>query len=234
MAYKLFKEPQANWRAYVAEGIGTFVFVFVSLLAVLVNIFYGELGVVGVAIATGFVYTAMVFGTVHLSGGHLNPAITLALWLTRKINGVSAVIYILAQVTGGLLAALLLFLIFGQEGLKFSLGAQVTGGGVSMQLAVIVEAVLTAILVFGYFATLVDRRGPVSFGPLVVGFTVLCSFLVASPISGGVLNPAKVIGASLISGSYGALVVWIIGPLTGSLMGFVYDFVFVKKSSRSR
>lgn len=227
------KEWVSPWRAYLAEFLGTFVFVFVASGAVLSNIFYSEIGTLGVALATGLILSAMIYATVHISGGHLNPAVTVSLWLAQKINGHLAVFYIISQILASFAAAGLVLLIFGSTSREFTLGGPVLNESVSGQTALLVEAVLTAVLVFAVFATMVDRRGPVSFGPLVVGLIVVVASLFALPISGAALNPARAIGPEVLSGSYQTLAIWIIGPLAGSLFGLVYEFVFLRKAKQS-
>ena len=221
-------------RAYLAEFLGTFVFVFIASLAVLSNSFYGEVGSLGIAIATGLALSAMIFATVHISGGHLNPAVTLSLWLTQKISSVGCFFYILAQLLGSLVAASGLLLIFGDRALKFSLGGPAIGSDVTLQTAVIIEAILTAVLVFVVFATMVDRRGPGSFGPLVIGIVVIVASIAAGPMSGAALNPARAFGPLILSSQMNTLSVWIIGPLSGSLFGLIYEFVFLRKISKNR
>lgn len=219
----------SSWRSYLAEFLGTFVFVFVSCGAVLVYIFYGEIGLAGVALATGLSYGAMMYSTVHISGGHINPAITLASWLAQKISGATAIFYFCAQLAASLAAAGLLFYIFGNEATEFSLGAPVVGTDVGISRAIVAEVLLGAILVFCYFATMVDRHGPTSFGPLVLGLVIVAATLVALPISGASVNPARAIGPAVISQVYDSLAVAVVGPLTGSLIGVVYDFLFLRK-----
>ena len=232
MASNILKEITSLWRVAAAEFIGTFVFTFVSLSLVLVNAINAEIGVLAIALGSGLAYMAMVFATVHISGGHLNPAITLALWFTKRVGALAATIYICAQILAGFVAALCAFFVFSEKSLDSSLGATVLGSGVSLQSAVGLEAILTAVLIFTYFSCMVDRRGPLSFGPLVLGVTMIVGLLIALPTTGASLNPARVIGAAVITGSYNELVVWLIGPLAGSLFGFVYEYVFLKKSSK--
>ena len=218
-----------DWRAYLAEFLGTFVFVFVASMAVLSNNFYGEIGSLGIALATGLVIAAMVFATVSISGGHLNPAVTLALWLGQKINTVNATFYILSQLAASFAAACSLLLLFGDRAMKFSLGGPVLEPGVNLQTAVILEAVMTAVLVFVVFATMVDKRGPVSFGPIAVGLVVLVASIAIGPMTGAALNPARALGPLVVSKHFDYLAVWIIGPFVGSLFGMIYEFVFLKK-----
>lgn len=220
------------WRAYVAEFLGTFVFVFVASGSVLTNIFFGDVGVLAQALAAGLVLGAMIFATAAISGGHLNPAVTFSFWLSGKISAVNAVFYIASQVLASFAAGGALLYIFGDRAASFNLGAPILGADVGIQVALILEAVLTAALVFAVFATVVDRRGPVSFGPLVIGLVVVGGGIFAGPITGAALNPARAIGPAVISGSFTNLPIWILGPLAGSLFGLVYEFLFLRKTSK--
>lgn len=232
MKFSLVKDWVAPWRAYLAEFLGTFVFVLISCGAVLSYIFYGEIGLVGVALAGGLSYAAMMYSTVHLSGGHLNPAVTLASWLAQKTSGATAVFYVCSQILASFAAAGLLLYIFGNKAAEFSLGGPVIGADIEVSRALAVEVVLSAILVFSYFATMIDRHGPTSFGPLVVGLVVVAATLVLLPITGASINPARAIGPAVISQVYGSLAVAVIGPLTGSLVGIVYDWLFLRKGKK--
>lgn len=221
-----------NWRAYVAEFLGTFVFVFVAAGSVLSNNLFTDTGILGVSFATSMALAAMVFATVAISGGHLNPAVTVAMWLTQKMSTIVAVFYILMQVLASFAAAYLLQFIFGNQALGFYLGGPVLSVDTTVSAAVILEAVLTGVLVFAVFATMVDKRGPVSFGPVVVGLVVLAASIFAGPVTGAALNPARALGPLLVSGRLDSLLVWVIGPLTASLFGVVYDFVFLRQGKK--
>ena len=217
------------WRAYLAEFLGTFVFVLIASGVTLTNIFFSDMGSFGVAFATGLALSSMIYAVFHLSGGHLNPAVTLAVWLAQKISSRVAVFYILAQILASLAAAGVLLWIFGPDARQFSLGGPVIGVGVSTGTAVIVEAILTATLIFAVFATMIDKRGSANFGPLVVGLVLTVSAIFAGSLTGAALNPARAFGPLVISKSYNSLAVWIIGPATGSLFGIIYDFLFLRK-----
>ncbi len=84
-----------DWRAYIAEFLGTFIFVVISSWVVLADIYFGDIGKVGVALTIGFAYGALIFVTSHLSGGFLNPAVTVALWLAQKLSGRKTIFFIL-------------------------------------------------------------------------------------------------------------------------------------------
>ena len=219
-------------RAYLLEFLGTFVIVFITCGAILVNNFYGDIGTVGIALVFGLSYMAMMSATVHVSGGHLNPVVTLALWLARKISTTTFIFFLLFQLLASFAAGGLLLYIFGEQGMKFYLGGPVLGFGVTQQMAVIIEATLAAILVFAYFATMVDKRGPVSFAPLVLGLVVVAEAIFATQLTGAAINPARAIGPLVVSKSYSDLVVFILGGSLGSIIGVVYDLLFLKTKKK--
>ncbi len=223
-----------NWKAYLAEFLGTFVFVFISSGTVLTSTIFGDLGALAIATATGIALAVMIFATAAISGGHLNPAVTLAMWLSGRISLLKAFFYLSAQFAASFAAAFCLFLIFGSKSINFFLGGPFLAVGVSVQSAVILEAILTGVLVFAVYASMVDKRGPGSFGPLIVGLVVLVSGIFAGPLTGAALNPARAIGPLVISGNYSQILVYLIGPFVGSLAGIFYEFMFLKSSSKKK
>ena len=229
---KFLKDWISPWRSYLAEFLGTFVFVLVACWVVVVDSLYGNIGQIGIALAIGFMYAALVFVTAHLSGGYLNPAITLSLWLAQKLSGVKTVFLLIAQIIASFAAAEVIFLIFGQNSLKFALGTPALGVGMNLQSAVIVEAILTAVLIFAVFGTMIDRNGPVSFGPLVLGLVIAAEAIIAGQMTGAVLNPARVLAPAILAKSTSNLSIWLIGPLVGSLFAIIYDLIFIKKPKK--
>lgn len=220
------------WRAYLIEFLGTFIFLLLSGWVVLAKFLYAGIGDLEIALAIGFSYAALIFATANLSGGFLNPALTLALWLSQKLSGTKTVFFIIFQILASFAAGLVLLLIFGANALQFGLGGPALGVNVSLQTAVSTEALMTAGLVFVTFATMVDKMGPVSFGPLVLGLYLVAASIVLLPISGAALNPVRAIGPAIVSESTDTLAVWIIGPLLGSLFAIIYDFVFLRKGKK--
>lgn len=220
------------WRSYVAEFLGTFIFVLVANGAVLTDLLYTEIGPVGKAMAAGLAISAAIFATVHLSGAHLNPAVTLGMWITGRLMGFVTIFYIVAQLVAGLAAAAILLLVFGPGARELGLGIGPLGIGVTSQQALLIEAVLTAILILTVFATFVDRRGLTSFGPLAVGLVVAAAGILAGPLTGAILNPARVIGPAVISQTWENLPIWIVGPALGSFAGILYEWLFLRKGKR--
>lgn len=219
-------------QVLIAEFLGTFVFVFVACGVVLASQFFGDIGPVGAGLAGGFALMAMIYATSGISGGHLNPVITLAAWFAQRISTVETVSYIAAQLLAGFAAAFAVFFVFGARSFEFYLGGPVLSVDTNLQSALILEAILTATLVFAYFATIVDKRGAGSFGPMVLGLVVVVSGILAGPITGGVLNPARAVGPLVTAGQYDSLLVFVVGPLVGSLVGFIYPFVFLSTKAK--
>lgn len=228
----IFKSWFIDWRGYLAEFLGTFVFVFIANGAVIVNFLYGDIKTLGLATTFGFSYAALLFVTVYRSQGYLNPAVTISLWLVKRLSTVSTIFYIVTQILASFAAAALLMLIFGESARQIGLGGPIVGVNIEISTAVLVEAILTSALIFAIFATMIDRRGPVSFGPLVIGFILIACAIIAMPVSGAGFNPARAIGPGVLSNSVNNLAVWIIGPLAGSLFALIYEFVFLKKAKK--
>lgn len=232
LSFKFLDDWANPWRMYLAEFIGTFVFVFVVMCIPVIDSLYGGFGRVGLAVIVGLIYTSLTYATVNISGGFLNPSITLSLWLCQKISGPKTFFYILAQLVASFCASALVFLIFGKYAIQILPGAVKLGIGVSTESAIAIEAIITAILVFVVFATVVDSRKHDGFGPLAVGFSVGALTLVFAPVTGAVLNISRIFGLAIITKSYYLLFVYIVGGLVGSLFGLVYDVVFLKKEKK--
>lgn len=232
MNFNFLKNWFSDYRGYVAEFLGTLIFVFICQVIVLSGSLYGNVSFLEKAIAIGFSYCALVFATSNLSGGFLNPAIVIALWLVQRFTTTKTVFYLICQILAGFVASAAVILLFGQEAIGFNLGIANLGINVDLKIALILEAILTAGLVFSVFGTMVDRNGPVSFGPIALGFYLTGATLAAGAVSGGVFNPARVIGASVLSRNFEYLAVFVIGPLIGSLMGMFYEFTFIRKGKK--
>lgn len=231
-SFKFFDDFIVAWRAYVAEFLGTFVFVFMSTAVVIADSLYGGVGKVGEAFAVGLLYLTFVYSTVNLSGGYLNPAITLSLWLSQKVSGAKAVGLILAQILASVSATLVVFLVFGTWAKQFMYGMPSLGLGIGAETAIATEAILTASLVFVVFATAVDQRGPAGFGPLTLAALVASISVVFGPVTGGIANVSRVIGPAVFSNYYNLVFIYVMGGLIGSLFALVYELVFLKRANK--
>ena len=226
------KDWVSDWRSYLAEFLGTFFFVLICSFAVLIEALYGGIGVLGIAFVIGVSYTSLIFVTAHLSGGYLNPAITISLWLVQRLSASKTVFFLTAQILATFIAAFFLLMFFGQDGVKHALGSQNVGLNISLTQAVLAEAIFTSGLVFVLFSTAVDRRGPISFGPLALGLYLIAASIILVSITGAGLNPVRAIGPAILSGQTNTLAVWLIGPLAGSLFAIVYEVVFLRKGRK--
>ncbi len=214
-------------RALGAEAIGTFALVFVGCGAIMVDAKDGGLGSVGIALAFGLVIMAMVYAVGHISGAHLNPAVTLAFALTRHFPGARVPAYWGAQVTGAAAAALLLRASLGDVA---DVGATSPSGSDAQSF--LWEAVLTAILLFVIMAVATDTRAVGEAAAIAIGGTIALASLVGGPISGASLNPARSLGPALAAGTFDSLWLYLVAPLVGGTVGaLVYGTVSRTRSS---
>jgi aquaporin Z len=164
---------------------------------------------------------AMIYTFGHISGAHFNPAVTSALWLHGSLSSREAISYILTQVTAALLASTTLLSLFGNVS---QLGTTVPRN--SWQQSFVLEFILTFILMLVIFGSAVHGKAAKSFAGLAIGATVGFEVLIAGPISGASMNPARSIGPALISGTINNLWVYIVATLLGALASaIIYKFL---------
>jgi MIP family channel proteins len=224
----------------IAEFVGTLALVFVGAGAVTVLIGLGGLNgaaLLGVGLAFGLVLAIMVSNLGHISGGHFNPAVTLSVWVTGKIETGRALVYVLAQLVGATAGAGLLRLALPEALWKRTfLGATTVahqlGSGISISngRAVLIEAILTFFLVFTVFATAVDDRGVFkSVAGLPIGLVLTFDILVGGALTGASMNPARSFGPALVAAKWTDFWVYILGPVTGGIIaGALYWLVFLR------
>jgi aquaporin Z len=153
-----------------------------------------------------------------ISGGHLNPAVTLALWSVRKVNGRTAAAYIAAQLVGAVLAAALIKGLFPAGAARAaSLGTPALAAQVTGLQGILIEAVLTFFLMSAVLGTAVSPQAP-KVGGFGIGLAVLASALAAGSLTGAALNPARAFGPALVSGEFHAQFVYWIGPILGAVL----------------
>ena len=205
-------------KALVAEFVGTFGLVFVSAGALVADMLTNQaLGLVGVALATAFVYATMVTMTMNISGGHINPAVTAALWLAKRIDGRTAGSYMTTQLLAAASAALLVSFLFPTAAAEAtSLGSVKVSIDITMPQAIVIEALMTFLLVSAVFGTIVSPTAP-KVGGFGVGLVLLFAMLVVGPLTGAALNPARAFGPALVSGDFEGHAAYWLGPLSGGL-----------------
>lgn len=208
-------------RRIGAECIGVFFLVLAACGSVMIGELTGAYGHMGMAFSPGLVVMVMVAATGHLSMAHLNPAVTLAFALTGHFPWREAPFYIVGQLAAAALGAAVLRLLFGNVS---TLGANLPAGPVLQSL--VMEALVTAILMFVIVAVATDERALGLPAGLAIGGAVALNVLWAGPISGASMNPARSFGPVLISGVWTAHWIYWVGPIVGAALGaFAYEFV---------
>src|SRR5690606_15158602 len=210
-------------KSFVAEFVGTFTLVFVGVGAIAMA-GDGSAGLLAVALAHGLALVVMISAVAAVSGGHLNPAVSFGLWLAGKLPLGGLIGYVIAQVLGALAATAMILAALPEQVRAVSLGSPALAPGVGVGSAIVLEAVLTFFLVFTVYGTAVDRRAP-RVGGLFIGLSVTMGILVAGPLTGGALNPARHLGPALLAGGDFLAQAWLywVGPLIGgALAALVY------------
>ncbi len=215
----------------VAELIGTFILIFtgcaVATAATLQRSTAGPLSYdsLAVALAFGLALAAIVAAIGHVSGAHVNPAVTLGLAATNKFPWQFVPIYVGAQLVGALLGAIAVWITYGEAGRELAdVAATFPVEDVGDIQAFVVETLVTFILVFVVISVATDDRAPAGVAPLAVGFALACGVLIAGPVTGGSLNPARTLGPMIVAGRFDAIWVYILAPIVGAVLAaFVYD-----------
>jgi glycerol uptake facilitator protein len=197
-----------------------------------------DLGVI--SFAFGLIIIAMVYSIGKISGCHINPAVTIALWATGRTDLSTAISYIVAQFVGGTLGALAIVLWFGSSVVKSGInGVTAFGTGTPWWQAVLAEAIGTAILLFTIYGVAVDSRAPAGWAGLVIGFVVVAIIMTLGPVTNASLNPARSFGPVLVRTLFGGPSAWgqywvyLVGPIIGGLAGaFAYDYVAGTRPSK--
>lgn len=236
----------------VAEALGAFALSFIGAGVICMDARMGPQagpGLLGIAIAHGLVLSIAVSATMNVSGGHVNPAVTVAMLVTGRISGGDAIKYIISQLAGATIAGLLVFMIF--KGITTPDGKAVAAAAglgtptysadtVSMAKAILIEACLTFMLLFAIFGTAVDPRAP-KIGGFGIGLTIACDILLGGPLTGASMNPSRTFGPGLVAALTGNLpafwsqqVVYWAGPCLGAIVAaLIYDNLVLEKKPNS-
>ena len=217
------------WRHVIAEFIGTFALVFVGSGAIIHARTPGSgVGLLEVALAHGLILAVMVSALMRISG-HFNPAVTLTMLATKRIEATMAGLYVVAQMLGAIAGAYALKAAFSSATF-----AATRGGGLTIALdvtggqAFLLEAIATFFLVFVVYGTAVDLRGP-KIGGLAIGFVVAADILAIGSLTGASMNPARSFGPAVATGIYEAQLLYLIAPIVGALAaGLLYEYLFMR------
>lgn len=201
-------------KKLLAEFLGTFALVFAGTGAIVINAASGgAIGHLGIALVFGLVVLAMIHTFGDISGAHLNPAVSLAFAAARRFAWTAVPGYVAAQVAGGLAASALLQMLFPQGG---SLGATLPAGSAGQSF--ILEAVLTAMLMFSILSVSTGAREKGITAGITIGAVVALEALFAGPISGASMNPARSLAPALVSGHMSHLWLYLAAPVAGALL----------------
>lgn len=206
------EEPSLVRRMW-AEGFGTFCLVFVGTGAVVVEESTGAVSHVGVALAFALVVMAMIYALGDVSGCHINPAVTLGLWLAGRFRRSFVLPYLASQAIGALVASAGLRLLFPGS---LSLGATLPAGGVLQSL--VLEFVMTLILMVVILSVSGRRGGEASWNGLVIGGVIGFEALFAGPVSGASMNPVRSMAPALVSMHLDHLWIYLVAPVAGALV----------------
>ncbi len=218
----------------LAELIGTFALIFIGAGA-------GALGIgglVGVAFAHGLVVLSFAYAYGHISGTHINPAVTLGVWAAGKIDAARAGSYIVFQIVGGILGALALRWVLG--GPETGLGLTQLAHGLSVRdttititpaIGMVLEAILTFFLVNAVMNAGISGKATIP-GGLAIGLTLTFCILMGGPLTGASLNPARSIGPAVATGNFDNLWVYLVGPALGGIVaGLLYKTLFEEREA---
>ena len=216
-------------KKYGAEFVGTFWLVLGGCGSALIGAAFPVVGIghLGVALAFGLTVLTMAFAIGHISGAHLNPAVSIGLCAGGRLPAKDLIPYIVSQVLGGIVAGAVLYLIMsGQPGFDVSAGFASNGygdhspGGFSLGAALITEIVMTMMFILIILGA-TDKRAPQGFAPIAIGLGLTLIHLVSIPVTNTSVNPARSTGVALFAGGWALSQLWLfwVAPIVGGLLG---------------
>lgn len=216
-------------KKYIAEFIGTFWLVFAGCGSAIFAAAFPDVGIglAGVSLAFGLTVLTMAFAIGHISGCHLNPAVSIGLWIGGRFNTKDIVPYIIAQVAGGIAAGGALYLIAsGKEGFSLSGGFASNGFGAhSPDNYSMVACLITEVLTTAFFLVIIlgatAKRAPQGFAPIAIGLALTLIHLVTIPITNCSVNPARSTGVAVFVGDWAVSQLWLFwaAPIAGAIIG---------------
>ncbi|MBX3193945.1 MAG: aquaporin [Microbacteriaceae bacterium] len=224
----------------IAELFGTFVLVFGVIGTALFAAGTPEwnVGFLGVAIAVGLAVLTAIYAVGHISGGHFNPAVSFGAAAAGRLRWADVAPYVIAQILGGLLATLVLWLMLASSGMAADFGAVSNGyeahspGGFGLVAVIVGEVVATAVFVWIILGVTAPGLSAAAFAPLAIGLALSMAHLVMIPVSNASLNPARSIATAVFGGPDALIQLWVflVAPVVGGLIaGFTWKPLFGRK-----
>lgn len=204
---------------YLAEAIGTFILVFLGSMSVLAAIATDSPIMVAVPLGFGLGLMAAIFAVGHVSGGHFNPAVTLAMWLDKRTSSSDLIGYWIGQFVGGIIASAVVLAATDRDGVRVTVNVSPESAGVGL----LMEFVLTLIFVLVILAS--TKKAPAMAG-LVIPFTLAVVHLAGIPFSGASVNPARSFGPALVGGTLNEVWIYLVAPLAGAAVAWVFWRMF--------
>ncbi len=217
---------------FLLEIVGTFILVYAIASAATVYSDSGQLGVIGIGLVHALVLTAIVYAIGYRSGAQVNPAVTIGLLVAKKITGKEAAVYIIAQIIGAVIAAAVVYSIFGSE-----MSASVTlPSEDNIVRALILETVMTFTLVYVVLATTTSKNFKIApLAGVAIGFTLGLNVIFGGSITGGSLNPARSFGPALINWDFAYHWIYWVAPIAGGLIAAgVYKVLNTKEEQEEK
>ena len=233
-----------NVQRGLAEFLGTFWLVFGGCGSAVLAAAFPDVGIglLGVSLAFGLTVLTMAYSIGHISGCHLNPAVTLGLWAGGRFPAKDIPLYVIAQVLGAIVAAAALYQIasgapgyaLDVNGLAANGFGEHSPGQYSMHAGLLIEVLLTAFFLFVIMGS-TDGRAPAGFAPVAIGLTLTLIHLISIPVTNTSVNPARSTGPAVIQGGSAMAQLWLfwVAPLAGGLIGgFVYKLLGADASAK--
>jgi aquaporin TIP len=200
----------------IVEFLGTFALLFIGIGSIVMT---ENTNLVAIALAHGLAIGLLIMAAGHISGGFFNPAVTIGMWVTRRIDGYGAIVYVAAQLLGALAGTLFVLATFPEAARNaVGLGIPAVGIGYSSSNALVAEIVATFFLMFVIFGVAVDQRSAKGAGGLAIGLSISMGIFATGAISGAALNPARWLGPAIVDGNWDDFWIWIVGPIVGAVV----------------
>ena len=207
---------------YLAELIGTFIMIFIGTGSIMIDSIHNQIGNIGIGLSFGVSVMFVVYAIGSVSGAHINPAVSIAFWLDKKLMTKDLIPYIFFQIVGGILASTLLFLLLPESKTMGETLVQYN----NWKIVFIVEFIITFILMFVILHVSDKSRNLDRFSGIAIGGVVAFAAIFVGPISGGSMNPARSIAPAILINDFSYLWIYILSPILGAVLSvFVYNII---------